>query len=165
MKERTRLRDERLFSRARPLIVERTRHIGRILRNLSTVPHRNHPDRTNAYPVKESIGFHVDFSEGQVREFCHNRARCRKSLESLEGFFGPLAELPRGCRICSPDRPNCGEKLDPSRRSEPQLHCHFSASRASASAITLSRVWPTPLAISCSPRASNKRISRCASAR
>ena len=37
------------------LIVVWTRHIGRILRNLSTMPYGNHPNGLDAHPVEESV--------------------------------------------------------------------------------------------------------------
>ena len=114
---------------------------------LSTVPESDDPHLFFPNAMEEPVGLDVEFAVGKFRKLHDDRTRLGETREPLEGFCRLLVEPPGRGAIVSPDRFDSGEKLDPRRWSEKNVHDQPSDKRASASASTPSRECPTPAAI------------------
>ena len=137
----------------------------RLLRCLCPMPHRNDPDEVFANAVEEPVRPDDDFSMRELGKLWKPATRLWELVEPTKHLLRPGSKTLSGGRIMLCDVADSGQELAAPTRREPNDHLRARAKTLSASASTFSTEKPRPEAISRSPRASSRRISRSRSLR
>src|SRR5579859_361141 len=117
------------------------------------MPTCDHPNNLALNAVKKTIGRNNYFAKRKIGKLGNKSAGIWISSQSPECLLSFGAELVGGGRIILENIGHGPEKLNSSGWREAEPHSGPPARRASASAMTSSKLKPFPAAISCSPRA------------
>lgn len=129
------------------------------------MPDRHDPDVVAADPVEEPVRADDDLSVRKLGKLGQVTARLRETLKPTKHLLRSRSEALGGrCIVLGDIADGCQELASPGQR-EPDGHLRERAKTFSASASTLSKEKPRPEAISRSPRASSRKISRSLSLR